>query len=942
MNAELKSGKSIPRDRQPAAKIQGGGPVRNLSIGSRIGSTFLMLLLVFLLVAVVSWLNLDTVEEAAGEVALTAERAQAVLEINLWLQRVTEAEMTVLLDPDQDPGLEAYRAERGALEAALARWEAWELEGPGGKIEEVEEIEEPYQAFIASVEEGLQMATSGQQAAAIRHKFERSDPLLKELVDELEAEVLRERAEQDEAVAEIARVNQVVNRFAIEATLFALIIGALFGFSLTRSITRPVRELISVTNSFEQGDLSVKAPVASDEIGQLAHSFNDMAAQLRETLSSLKERTQYLEIVATLSKQLSAILNLEELMAEMVDQVEKNFDFYHARIYLLDDKLEKFVVVAGTGAAGQEMKSKGYHISLNDPTSLVAQAGRTGQVVQLDNVREAEGWLLNPLLPDTYSEMVVPIVQEGQVVGVLDVHEDKIGGLDEGDVNLLRSLASHVAVAMTNARLFEQTQQAKERAEFSKIEAETASLAKSEFLSNMSHELRTPLNGILGYAQILQRDQTLNIKQQQGIQVIHQSGQHLYDLISDLLDLTKIEAGKLELILHNCYLPDLLGSLQTMMGIRAQEKALVYVQEMASTLPNNIYVDEQRLLQVLINLVGNALKFTGEGQVTLKVSDLPDDNGSDTCLIHFEISDTGIGMSPEEVTMIFDQFTRAGSQEREGTGLGLAISRQLVRSMGGDLFVESQQGQGSTFWFAIAVEVTDATQTELNGGASAAQQQIVGYSGARKKILIIDDKEVNRKVLRDILEPLGFDLIESHDGAEAVELVSGSQPDLIFMDLIMPRMSGVETTRRIRQMEELQAVPIIAASASAFDDDKKKAMAVGCNAFLAKPVDLHELLALLQTYLTLEWTYAGVDAASPVVADPHLDVSQAIPPQEALTILYDLAQRGNLRAIEKKAAELQQTDVQYEPFAHRLLQLTELFETEKIKELIAQYLSEEV
>ncbi|MCP4288804.1 MAG: cell wall metabolism sensor histidine kinase WalK, partial [Gammaproteobacteria bacterium] len=248
----------------------------------------------------------------AVEATLTSQRAQAVLEIESWLWQVMEAKMTILLDPNQDPDLEAYRAyraERGGVEAALARWEAWESEGRGGKIEEVEEIKEPYQAFIDSAEEGLQMVVSGQRAAAIQHKFEKNDPLLEELLEELEAEVLSERAEQDEAVAAVVQVSRTSSLYAIGASLFALITGGLLGFLLTRSITRPVGELISITHSFEQGDLSVKAPVAPDEIGDLAHSFNDMAAHLRETLSSLEQRTQHLETVATLSKQLSAILN---------------------------------------------------------------------------------------------------------------------------------------------------------------------------------------------------------------------------------------------------------------------------------------------------------------------------------------------------------------------------------------------------------------------------------------------------------------------------------------------------------------------------------------------------------------------------------------------------------------------------------------------------------
>ncbi len=249
----------------------------------------------------------------------------------------------------------------------------------------------------------------------------------------------------------------------IGAIIITLLIASVLGFLAARQIVNPIRLLAATTRIISAGDLSQQVEITSrDEVGELAHSFNNMTVNLRETLSSLEQRNRGMEIIATLGKQLSAILNLEELLAEMVEQVKENFDYYHAHIYLLDNKREKLVVAAGTGLAGQEMKAKGHNIPLSALTSLVARAARTGQVVHIDNVREAEDWLPNSLLPDTYAEMAVPIRLgiEGQVVGVLDVQEDKIAGLDEGDENLLRSLANHVAVAIRNARLFAEVETA--------------------------------------------------------------------------------------------------------------------------------------------------------------------------------------------------------------------------------------------------------------------------------------------------------------------------------------------------------------------------------------------------------------------------------------------------------------------------------------------------
>ncbi|MCP5086494.1 MAG: response regulator, partial [Rhodobacteraceae bacterium] len=282
---------------------------------------------------------------------------------------------------------------------------------------------------------------------------------------------------------------------------------------------------------------------------------------------------------------------------------------------------------------------------------------------------------------------------------------------------------------------------------------------------------------------------------------------------------------------------------------------------------------------------------------------------TETCRLRFAVSDTGVGMTAAEVAVIFTQFERVGSQQRAGTGLGLAISRRLVQAMGGELLVESEPGVGSTFEFDIEVPVVQAAVKET----AVSSQQIMGYTGARQKILVVDDDESNLGVLCNLLEPMGFEVATAKDGREAVAQAQLNHPHLVLMDLVMPNMDGLEATRTLRQLPDQQAVPIIAVSAKAFAADRKEATAAGCNAFLPKPIDARELFALLQTHLALEWTYAEVDA----VTIPLSDAPLVIPPQEVLASLYDLAQRGNLRAIEKKAAELIQVDAQYEPFAHR-------------------------
>ncbi|WP_392534260.1 response regulator [Nostoc sp. C117] len=398
--------------------------------------------------------------------------------------------------------------------------------------------------------------------------------------------------------------------------------------------------------------------------------------------------------------------------------------------------------------------------------------------------------------------------------------------------------------------------------ELKKELADTANRAKSEFLANMSHELRTPLNGILGYAQILQRDKTLTDKQQDGLRIIHQCGSHLLTLINDILDLSKIEAQRMELYKSDFHFPAFLQSVVEICRIRAEQKGISFIYQPTSELPIGIWADEKRLRQVLINLLGNAIKFTEKGGVRFTINFVDqllvnESNQKPIHRIRFQIIDTGIGMSQEQVEKIFFPFEQVGEikKQSEGTGLGLAISQKIVQLMDSTIQVKSEIGQGSTFW--IDLDLQESVDWIQSGRVMAAGK-IVGIATDRKKILIVDDKWENRSVVVNLLEEIGFEIIEASDGQEGLDKAMEFLPDLIITDLTMPVMDGFELTRRLRQQEEFQNLTIIVSSASVFESDQHKSLGVGADDFLPKPVHADDLLQKLEKYLQIEWVYETV------------------------------------------------------------------------------------
>ncbi len=453
--------------------------------------------------------------------------------------------------------------------------------------------------------------------------------------------------------------------------------------------------------------------------------------------------------------------------------------------------------------------------------------------------------------------------------------------------------------------------------------AEIANRAKSEFLANMSHELRTPLNGILGYAQILQRSKMLGERDIEGLNVIQQSGEHLLTLINDILDFAKIEAGKLELTSTDIALAKFIRIIAEIIEVKARQKGLAFICDIAPDLPPGIRADERRLRQVLLNLLANAVKFTDRGRVSLRVRFSPPTR------LRFEVQDTGIGISPDKLGSIFQAFEQVSDPQRRlgGAGLGLSISRQFVRLMGGDIHVTSEVGVGSTFWFELDVPVNETVVV------APPERLVTGYEGPRKTVLVVDDVVANRAMAFDMLTQLGFDVIEAVNGREALAMAQATRPDWILMDIVMPEMDGLEATRRLRQLPGFEDVTIIAMSASPSGSDEKKCLAAGVNAFVPKPIDLDQLLTQIAALLKLNWTYepqAAHEAIGPLVA----------PPRQELEELHQLARLGNMRDIAQWAGRVAELDERYCPFADQLRLMARGYQSKAILSLVEQYLVE--
>ena len=386
--------------------------------------------------------------------------------------------------------------------------------------------------------------------------------------------------------------------------------------------------------------------------------------------------------------------------------------------------------------------------------------------------------------------------------------------------------------------------------------AQAANQAKSTFLANMSHELRTPLNAVLGFSEILAQDQDVGQQQRETLNVINRSGHHLLNLINDVLDMSKIEAGHVELKPEPTDLHLLLQDINDMFCLRTKAKALQFSLVLAPTLPRHLLLDAGKVRQILINLLGNSVKFTEQGEIILRC------DGKETAEgqwhLSFEVEDSGAGIAEENIETVFDPFAQVGETpaKHKGTGLGLAITRQFIQLMGGEITLKSIIDMGSIFYFGIAAESVDANEVEQT--VSGNGQQVVGMVSKNPewRILIVEDEEDNRSLLHRLLTSVGFHVQEAVNGEEAIQCFKEWQPHFIWMDLHMPVMDGLTASREIRQLPNGGKVKIAAITASVFTEQRSEVLAAGMNDFIRKPYRPHEIFECLEKYLDIRFEYA--------------------------------------------------------------------------------------
>ncbi|MCC3575331.1 MAG: PAS domain S-box protein [Microcoleus sp. PH2017_40_RAT_O_B] len=568
---------------------------------------------------------------------------------------------------------------------------------------------------------------------------------------------------------------------------------------------------------------------------------------------------------------------------------------------------------------------------------------------QIDRNRELQQHLLTGDAVFQYESIVL-----GKDGRQIDVNTKAIARLDAaGNITGTTGTASDIT----------ERKQAEISLQKAKEEADRANRAKSEFLSNMSHELRTPLNAILGFTQLLARDAAFGSDQQQYLGIISRSGEHLLDLINNILQMSKIEVGLVTLNNSTFDLHRMLENTEDMLKLQAEKKGLQLICDAAPNLPQYVETDESKLRQVLINVVGNAIKFTAEGGVNLRIKHelLSNRNNEEipplaqpskriaNCCLLFEVEDTGAGISAQEMDSLFKPFaqTESGKKAHEGTGLGLPISKQFVELMGGEMTVTSSVGNGSIFRFDVKVSLPNEVEIQV----AQTTRRVVGLEPGQPeyRILAVDDRLESRLLLVRMLSCLGFTVRQAENGVEALSMWSSWEPHLIWMDMRMPVMDGYEATKQIKAHLKGQATVIIALTASAFDEERSVILSAGCDDFVAKPFREQVILEKMAKYLGVRYVYdreaslssdavAGGDVSAPTVTAPlpvalNSSFFEAMPPQW-VDELYEAADSVDNEEIFRLLLSIPPVDA---PYRSAIADLANNFRCDRIIDLIEEF-----
>jgi len=706
-----------------------------------------------------------------------------------------------------------------------------------------------------------------------------------------------EQGEQIIGVIETSVSNetrQLIQGETVRDVVIILLIGAVSSVIFSVAITNlvliaPIRRLKSGALKLADGDFSHQLQAHSnDELGDLAGTFNQMARHIQELIqerielerqqreaeinrleeserelgervvartAELNRRAIQMQTAAEISWATTSTLDLESLLNESVELICQRFELYYVGIFFLDDSHRNAWLMAASGEAGKQLLVMRHKLPINEESMigwciLHAQA-RIAQEAEQDKVR-----FHNPLLPETRSEMAIPLITHGEVIGALTVQSKRAHEFQEADISVLQTLAGQLANGIGNARLYAEAQDAKEA-------AESANRAKSTFLANMSHELRTPLNAIIGYSEMLE-EEALDSAQDAlapDLQKINSAGKLLLGLINDILDLSKIEAGRMTLYLEtfdlSLLIQETIATVQPLIEKNGNTLS-AHIQDEGEKRLGQIHADQTKVRQCLFNLLSNASKFTKKGNIQLTIERQPaaaaghglPANANQPDWVIFRVTDTGIGMTNEQIEKLFQPFTQADASTTRhfgGTGLGLAITQRFCQMMGGKITVESEMGRGSTFTIWLPAEVQALKADELSYQVSQTPQFTRNrpISPPQGLVLVIDDEPSVRDLLQRFLEKEGFVVEIAANGQEGLQRARELNPDVITLDVLMPGIDGWTTLAAIKADPLTADIPVIMMTIL---DDHELGYALGVADYLTKPVEREKLLSSLNRY----------------------------------------------------------------------------------------------